>query len=78
MFVDIYETCYVYITVSLKNNAIASNSTLKYAFQTDSGSESQHPFQPLAGNITYCTFKCTYLIIYKAKITTLMMQCLII
>ncbi len=33
MFADFLETCYVYIAVSLKINDIASNSTLKCAFQ---------------------------------------------
>ncbi len=48
--------CYVSIAVSLKNNAIDSNSTLKCEFRAGSGSEFQFPFQPLTGNITYCTF----------------------
>ncbi len=46
MFVDILETWYfrrLPRSSSEKNNAIASSSTLKCAFQ------------PLAGNITYCS-----------------------
>ncbi len=57
MFVDIYETCYVYIAVSLKNNAIASNSVLKCAFRGGMPLFLQYSFQPLAVNLTYCTFK---------------------
>ncbi len=55
--IAVKESCYVYIAVSLKNNAIASNSTLKCAFRGGMPLFLQYPFQPLAVNLTYCTFK---------------------
>ncbi len=55
--IAVKESCYVYIAVSLKNNAIASNSTRKCAFRGGMPLFLQYTFQLLAVNLTYCTFK---------------------
>ncbi len=59
---------YVYIAVSLKNDAIASNSTLKCAFRADSVSELQYQFQHTAQcSISRGTLKSTHQITVQSS-----------